>query len=425
MSRFIPKSICLIFGLICSAQAYAASVAEFAVAPDGKLREDLWPMITSVILNAQKGDVITLVDAKNSSRVGTIKITDEIAEAPNPTAKATWLTKQQGDQVNRMKAFLKSPSEPNASADFARYVRSLELRKSEFSGYPVQAVFVGSPLSTQPDVYNMRGRYLSDAFLINPDTPFSTGGKQTAIRGVTFHVLHSAAATEFSDKNRDLHYNKTRRFIGLYVGGLGGSLATFSGDVSHLKSLLKTQFNRTDYGTPEMGDGKLRIFEVLEPRLQREDENRQSKLWQDRLDKNPSPPSSSKSPLDIGLNWDKNVDVDLFVQADGDSEIFYGRQTSERYGARFLKDITNLPDSKGFETVTFSKDTPIRNLKVFINHYSGTSSQPIGGELRIRFDNKIYFKTFQLPPGNGTQGRGDRMNHPAWIKVDISSIVGL
>ena len=174
-----------------------------------------------------------------------------------------------------------------------------------------------------------------------------------------------------------------------------------------------------------MGDGKLRVFEVLEPRLQREDDSRQTNLWQNRIETNPAPPRNDKSPIDIGITWNKNVDLDIYVKADGDTELYYGRQSSEKYAARFLKDITTLPDSKGFETVTFTKETPLHNLQVFINHYAGTSNQPIDGEIRIRIDEKIYFKKFQLPSGSGTKGKGDRGNNPAWLTINIPAVVGI
>ena len=427
LTRTIRNLGCALTLSTIASFSLAATVAEFAIASDGKSREDLWPLITSVILNGHKDDVVTLVNAQNSSRVATIKVTEEIAEAPTVKAKATWLTKQQGEQIQRMKQFLTSTTGQGAAhADFARYVQSLELRKTEFNGYNIQAVFVGSPLSTQPDNYSMRGRYLSDSFISHPETPFSTVGKQAALRSVNVHVLHSPAAMEFSEKNRDLHQTKVRRFVGLFVSGLGGNLATFSGDGSHLKTLLTTQFNRQSYGTPEASDGKLRVYDIVEPRLVREDEKRQISLWDSRIDKNPSPPArGSKSPIDIGITWDKNVDLDVYVKADGDNEIFYGFTSSETYGARFLKDITTLPESRGYETVTFSKDTPLANLKVFINHYAGTSNQPINGELRIRIDDKIYAKTFQFRAGSGTRGRGNRNVDAAWIPMNISTIVGL
>lgn len=418
----------LIIGLAWVHSAMAATLVEIAVSPDATQRgKEVWSLATNILMTGNSGDIVTLVDSKGGLRMSTLKITEEMASSPNPNARTTWLIKQQTAEVGRAKTFLGNPSASNGSGDFVRWVRSLELRKTEFPGVnKVEAVHFGSPLVTQPEAYSMVNRYPSDAFLFKADNSlFSTIGKEKTLQGITIHIVHSPGLMEFSERNRDYHGQKIRRFYGLFVGNLGGNLASFSGTADHLKSILTTNFPKVDYGQVENRDGKPVIFEVLTPQLEASDEKRQSSLWANKIQANPPPPQRTTAPFDIGITWNQNTDLDLYAMPDGDQELSFQKTASTKYVGRFVKDITALPGTNGFETITYDGDVPLRSVRVYVNHYAGTASVPTEVELRVRTGGATFFKKFRLPPGQGTRGAGNRESNPAWFKVDLAQVLGI
>jgi hypothetical protein len=423
------KSLAMsVIGSICLHTAMAATVVEVAVTPEAKqTRQDIWPTITQVLMTAPRGDVVTVFDSTSGLRVATIKVTDEMDASPNPNARTTWLMKQQGGEVAKAKKFLADQATASGSGDFVRWIRSLEVRKAEFPGVQrFSGVFFGSPLVTAPEAYSMKNRYPSDAFLFMPDVSlFSTLGKEKALSNVDIHVVHSPGLAEFSERNRDYHQTRIKRFYGLFISTMGGSLASFGGTADHLKNISKTAYPKVSYGAAEKNDGKPIIYEVQSPQLERQDTGRQKSLWEGTIDKNPTAPTRQSAPFDIGITWNRNVDLDIYVMPPGDKELSFQKTTSEKYNGRFLKDIVSLPGTNGFETVVYDSDVPFRELRVYINHYAGASNEPIDGELRIRIEGATYAKKFRFPPGQGTRGQGSRDSSPAWMKIEIAKVVGL
>ena len=398
-----------------------------AVAPDAKkTRQDIWPMVTQSLMTGAKGDIVTLVDAMTGLRVSTMKITDEMAESPNPNARTTWLLKQQSAEVAKAKKFLTEQSPDAPSGDFVRWVRALEVRKTEFpTADRLEGVYFGSPLVVAPEAYSMKSRYPSDAFLFLTDNSmFSTAGKEKSLQKVSIHVVHSPTLIEFSERNRDFHQAKIKRFYGLFVQHLGGNLASFGGSSDHLKNIANVAYPKGNFGQVENGTGKPVVWEVLSPQLERQDMSRQKSLWDSTVQQNTLAPNRQSAALDIGITWNRNVDLDIYVQPPGDVELSYKNTASEKHTGRFVKDIVSLPGTNGFETVVYEADVPLRQLKVYVNHYTGVSREPIDVELRIRVDGSIYAKKFRLPPGQGTQGGGNRDGNPAWVKLDIPQILG-
>ena len=418
----------LVIGLAWVQATMAATLVEIAVSPDAAQRgKDVWSLATTVLMTGNSGDIVTLVDSKGGLRMSTLKITEEMASSPNPNARSTWLMKQQAAEVKKAKTFLDNPSASNGSGDFVRWVRSLELRKTEFPGVDkVEAVHFGSPLVTQPEAYSMVNRYPSDAFLFQSDSNLlSTIGKEKSLQGMNLHVVHSADLKEFSERNRDLHQKKIHRFYGFFIGNLGGNLASFAGTSDHLKAVATTKFPKLDYGVVENRDGKPVVYEILTPQLEKRDASRQNSLWESKIDKNPQSPQRTTAPFDIGISWNQNLDLDLYVMPDGDQELSFQKTSSAKYAGRFVKDITALPGTNGFETITYDGDVPLRLVRVYVNHYAGTSNVLTEVELRIRTGGATFFKKFRLPPGQGTRGAGNRESNPAWFKVDLAQVLGI
>lgn len=420
------KKIFLMLAIVCGLVApAAASVVELAVAPDARQRPEVWATLTEVLMSARKGDTVTLFDVKGGVRVAAVGITEEISQAATPAAKTIWLNKQMGQHLARMRTWLTNTTPSQGNGDFVRYLRGIEMLKTEFSGQPIQALYFGSPNITAPEAYSMANhRYLGDGFLLNPDSLFATAGRERALSGVSVHVIHSPGLAEFSDRNRDLHRDKIRRFFGLYIAGQGGSLATFSGTADHLRKAAITDYPKVDYGRVDASSNKLMVYEVLAPAFERQAQSVQTSLWNVPAMKSP-PPSQRSAPLDIGIKWSQNVDLDIYVMAANDVELFYGQVSAPTYDGHHLKDI-RAGTSDLFETVSYGRAVPIGQLRVYVNHYNRVSDVPVEVELRMRVANGgIYSKKFSLPPGHGSGGAGNRDASPSWVKIDVPALLGL
>jgi hypothetical protein len=406
--------------------AHAAAVVEIAVA-DHQRAQDAWAIATSVLMTGAQGDIVTLVDAGSGQRKATLKVSEEMAASPNQNARSVWLTKQQAAEFSNAKTFLlnTSPTTTSGSSNFLRWVRSLELRRMEFQkATRFDAIYLGSPLVTQPEAYSMVNRYPSDAFLANADSLFAVDKSKTLpLKGITVHVVHSVGLQEFSERNRDFHREKIKRFYGLFIDGLGGNLATFAGNIDHLKSISGATFPRVDYGAPNRAEKPV-IYEVITPQLEAMDDARQNSLWANKIGANPPPPKETFSPVDIGITWNRNIDLDLYVKPEGDQELSFKQTASTKHGGRFLRDITSLPGTNGFETITYDSAVPLRTMQVHVNHYAGSAVAPIEIELRVRTNGQTYFRKFSLPPGTGTRGGGAREG-TSWMKIPIQQVLGL
>ena len=403
-----------------------ATVIDFAVMPEAKQRPEIWPSITEALMTAKKGDAIILTDPRAGSRVAGVTISEEVAEAPSPQARTNWLTKKYGGQIAQMKRFLTTTeASQTGTGSFTRFVRDLELLKTEFPGQPIQAAFYGSPLQLEPAALSMVNRYPADNLLLIRDSIFCVVGHEHALQGVTVHVVHSPNLSEFSERNRDFHEEKVKRFFGMFIEEQGGNLASFSGSAEHLRRIATANYPKVDYGHPEMGDGKPVIFEVLSPAIERHNKSLHAGLWDARTVPIKPPPSRPSAPLDISITWSRNIDLDIYVKAENDAELYFARTASATYGGRFLNDIRSLPGTNVFETVTYAGDVPLKSLQVYINHYAGASDAPVEIEVRIRVLGSIYAKTVHLAAGHGSKGGGDRNHDPSWVRVNAAEIMGL
>lgn len=423
-----PKIILkLMLSTLAMPMAMAATVYEVAVMAESKSRPEIWPLVTQILMTAPRGDAVTVFDPSAGLRIATFSVSEEMANSPNVNARTTWLLKQQPNEVMKAKRFLLEKSVSTGAGDFVRWVRSLEMRKSEFANVTrVAGIFLGTPLVTSPEAYSMQNRYPSDAFLFLQDANLlTTIGKDKALSNIDVHVVHSAALSEFSERNRDFHQNKLKRFYGLFVSQMNGNLASFGGSADHLRNIVSTTYSKQNWGDADKSSTKPIIFEVISPTLERQDEGRQKNLWDGRIDKNPNAPNQQSATFDMGITWNQNVDLDIYVMPVGDIELSYKQTSGAKYKGRFVKDIMSRPGTNGFETVVYESAVPLKSIQVYVNHYSGNSTTQIEGELRVRIDGATYAKKFILNSVVGTLGRGNRDQNAGWLKIDLAQVLGI
>jgi len=237
------------------------------------------------------------------------------------------------------------------------------------------------------------------------------------------HIIHSPNLAEFSSVDKDLHESKIRRFYALFIDRMGGALMTFSGACDHLGKLKSAQYQKISFADFDKGNGKLNIYELKSAKTFEAEQVLQANLWKHNIETNPAAPSINKlvGPVEIGLRWNKNIDLDLYAKHD--DELSFHQTASERYGGRYLQDIRVSPKT-AYETIIYTKPVNLRDLKIFVNHYEGAATGPIDVEVRIRADGRIYFAHFKMPGGSGTRGGGIRSG-TGWHQVDPLNVVGL
>lgn len=403
------------------------AVTEVAIAPEAKGQmKDIEGLLNQLFLDMDPGDTLIVSNAFDQRRIATLTLSDKL-EQQAASVKMKLMLKLYPQELSRIASFLKSlPQQPpDATANLPRYLHSLEHRRAEFPGKNMRLIYFGSPVVREPEFVSMVNRYPSDSHLVQPDNLYSTVGRGELLKGVDVHLIHSTSFGEFSAVDRDLHQQKLRRFYALMIQRMGGSLKSFTGAPDHLAKLKTAQYPTIAYNDIDSSDGKLRIYELKPPTVLKEESAIQTNLWQQASIGKSPPPGISSGPIDIGITWNRpNVDIDLYVQAEGEPELSY-KQTLSTKG-KHIKDITSQSETaKGFETVTYASPVAVGRLKVFVNHYAGnTAGQPTEVEVRVRFAGHIYSKKLQLSPGSGTHGGGDRNTSGAWARIDVPEILG-
>lgn len=411
---------CLLPGL-----AAAKTVVELAVSPEARRdparNQEIVKYIGEVLLRLAPGDtlVVTDADGDKATRVATLTPSTKIKDGLPPATRNEFLLKLHQAELGAIGGFLRAPAPADRHGHLARYLLSLEYRRAEFGDAALKVVYFGSPVSVDSR-FSLTDRYPADSVLVSPETPFGIVNRGEMLRGADIHVIH-AASGDFSRRAPDLQREKLRRFYALMVSRLGGSLGSFSGTPDHLSSITTANFAPIAYEDFAPGDGKPAFFEILPPAVVSEGRRLQSALWEAPLSSRP--PAATATIEAVGITWNRNVDLDLYVRAEGDDELYFLR-TSSRLGGKFLQDITTAPGAKVFETVTHSGQAPLAGMNIYVNHYSGKATEPIEVKLRIRAGGQVYTTTFRLPAGNGTRGGGDRARSASWQRVDVMKAVG-
>lgn len=130
------------------------------------------------------------------------------------------------------------------------------------------------------------------------------------------------------------------------------------------------------------------------------------------------------SPLVFAIRWDIPSDIDLYVQVEGDKELFYGSTQSEMFDGVFPHDYTSNPGNATYETIEYRKPVKLHQIdSLWLNHYSGEATQPFHVEIRLQFQGKIFRHEVTMPASRGNRGKGNRHNSPQWKKVLIADIV--
>lgn len=380
----------------------------------------------------EAGDTVLITDPATRQRLWSITL------SPLLTGKTTQqrrliLSKAHSRELAQLKKVIQSleqSSSEGTPAPLYPYLFASAALRGEFPQNDIHLVFLGNPISDHPNpLFSFKNRYLSDGHFSNSLSPYNTIGQEQFLKGFFVHVIHSPDLREFSAISPDRHRRKTQRFAALFCKHTSAQLLSFGGTLEHLRN-IRTLSPLHPEVQVDPDDQKLRSYEFLPPQVAAAPEStttpeatrgtsliaQETALYQ-QLEPEDRPPilniddptQDLTGHLSVGVRWEVNADIDIYVQVAGGKELSYLRQRDSKYEGVFLKDHRSKPSMMGFETVVFQQPVPLRELQpIWINLFSGSVAGPFEVEIRLQFGEHIYTHTVTMNCTQGNGGEGHR-----------------
>ena len=369
------------------------------------LNQQLKSIFEHVLYTQLKANDTLIVTDSELGSISQITLDEKLGEAPSKIKKRL-IRKLFRKEHQAIKDFLNIPPSQKPSAIALH--RILNSLRQHQAGKNHHLILIGSPVwKDQNPRYSMNNGYLSDGHIMDDSgSVFATKRWKDSLSGVSVHWFYSPLTTAWSIYEPDQHRVALHRFYTLYLQAQGAALNTFTHDIKLINRIgvSATITNSSFVLNPD--DSKVQVHQY-------------QPFPKDLFETTANASSSAlahQGLLTIGIKWScQHCDLDLYVQNQNHKELFYGQpQTQE---GRHTKDFLDSPKN-GYETVAFNRPVSIRDIKVFINHYSGVSTQPINGEVRIQYDGTVYAFPFKLHSSNGDRGKSHR-GSGTWLRVNL------
>ncbi len=428
--RLTPKGFAgLCVFLVIYLMAYRAANAEEMIiaVPDQMSKADAAPLMNTLMRfaaeNTDPGETSVFINAHTQNRLCQITVPPKKAYS-NLKAKLQYNAKCLKTLMAYRDGQQAEGTSPNGKIKLPQLLRSIaqNYQTDQFDSL----IIIGSPLydgGSEP-VYSMEyGHIPSDGHIVAglAASPFAAG-RASSLADMKVHIL-------FPDETwqrNDTHAFLVKRFWSLFVAGLGGELVTFDSD---LTQGLSRVLQNAPLTAPQYRLASSPKLEMIPVRLK---VGSQIPIYDRELSTAPLSPAelASAQNIEIGIRWDCDCDVDLYVQPYQGAEVLYFGKTRTAEG-HFFKDYRRAVDLlNGLETVEMSEPVDLRKLLVGINFYSGTAPDGVSGEVRLSVGNRTYAAPFKIAAsaGNGSTGGDHFINqrqvpNAHWHKVNVRALV--
>ena len=392
------------------------------------LKEQSAHVLEFLIHQTQRGDKVLMLNALSFETIGTFKVKDSsFYDHPRTKVKTNQVFLQ------KFKSFYENPM-PLVDGAVAGAIKTPQLLEKigrhHGSFENTDIILIGSPIYTDLRSDNwsmMNNKYAADGhFNALPEmSPFSLQGRGALLKNARIHWAVPDMEWAALDHYR---HHVTRQWT-LYIEGHGSSLSTFTND-------FITVFERAANGTKAVAHnfvlkkiGKVETVQIFE-----QQDDKQS-IYERELSSAPPARDILRQArnVEIGISWESEpIDLDLYIRPHHGAKILYFANRLEDFGY-YHKDFTRSPEADGgFETVTLTSAVDLRDLLIGINHFGGSSSADIRGEIRLAIGDQTYGMPFHFKAGRGNAGTGrDKTmnnNKPAndnWVVIKAETILGL
>jgi len=335
------------------------------------------------------------------------------------------------------------PSQPSqVFKTFADEVRSL---------YPNEAfkvIYMGAMLEhdpQSPQTSMLHGRYPNDAHVTVDGylSPYGVADRPKGLEGTSFHICNRD--DRFFNK---AHYKAVHRFWGLSIKAQGGELRTFTDDAGLCLERFKRGSQSVLSFTRDPSQSKPEMRAVKRPAFTQREEGQnpqdtaslssahempQASLTRAQggrflgkdIPLNAQPVAITKGIVKIGIRWENNIDLDLYVTPYRGAKTLSYNETISPEG-RFDKDWRSAQAAAhAYEFIEFTKSLTLRDIHIAVNFYSGKVRQGARGVLRIWVEGQgVWEKPFFIRANKGNGGkRRNKSKH--WIKIKTADVLGL
>jgi hypothetical protein len=387
--------------------------------------------LNNAFLASAPNDTLLLVNA--STRQRTEKVVFSGSGIANPAVKRTKF----GAAINRGHDFIDDRTKAVPASPVRSNLMIPQLMAeigdtvaSAVRDEPIDLVLIGSARSydsREPSFGFLEGRFPSDGHIdaAHDQSPWSTRGRENALRGVNVHLCYVEPDEDFVNSYQR---KMIGRFYWMWLAAQGGNLATFTADMRSCLDRFaggETDVAETFTRNPAWaGVFMIRVLRehdaaALPPRTV---PNTAGQLFAAPVCS--VAPVSTRAALRIGIRWHCPLcDLDLWSRAASSNPFisFQNKQTGEGW---LNQDFLVSPGDNAYEIITYNAPVELRNVEAFVNFYAGQDPNGPDFDVRVWLNDCAFESHFHLPAtkGNGAAGR---FSGPAWVRLDLKEIAGL
>lgn len=397
-------------------------------------REDCARRVVALLLERPPGSRVTLLDG---SRLQTE------ADARVPEGSLRLRQERLLPDITRMVKAIRGATNSMAAFNVPRLLDYLA-REVRTGSERTSIILIGPALYRNPQepTFDMTRHWPSDGHLVAgfERSIFSTVERAHRLDGISL----AWGVIDTSDPISDTHHAAILRFWALFVGTQGGTLTSFSPDLTRVfANALETGRRPICPLDLDSKDTEV-VMRSRHPEVQREEKKPIAVTNAPPSQAAPTPtnapvPAPPAPRLDVrlpqvapqntglGIVWVNDgsgsnpADLDLYVLPSTGAELYFGRTTTDT--GRYYRDVRqSLPASgdwrASWEFVELTGETLPK--EVWVNLFSGRG--PVKGELRLQYKGKVHTVGFALPQADGdaSAGKDRRTTSPAWVRIKLT-----
>jgi len=436
----VALALALVAAIPVKADVYTIAVTNFHVEGTEKLGSTLGQLATKVL---KPGDRVIVLDGAERKKIADFLIPEE-NRFNSPKIRFKQVKKQFRPIAVHQTKRKADPSSGDTNDLLSFYRFFGDSIRASYPKEPVHMILFGSPIQHDPRQpgFSMRGAVFPN------DGHFTVDG-YTSPYGVADRQSHfNNSKLHFCVANEDLqsleYEERVERAWSLYIAGLGGTLATFTRDTNTCvqRFLDKSDPQREFLLNPEQ---KRPVMIKLVPSGQSKESSQSpeanSAQPQKRLSANQagrflgtdipvnSTPALNKvGRLKVGIRWDCNCDLDLYVRHKSETKPLYFNNKKSKLGSFFKDWTSSTKDALSYEFIEFHEPVDAQDLEIKVNFYSGKVRGGPKGAVRIWLDGHdgVWEMPFHIPASSGSKGQNrNTANSPHWVHINPLQVLRL